>query len=229
MARFNILLDRAQNHPVFIPDTLAAEIFDENMALDTGLHKGNPMLGMIEYEMKAYAAREKMSEKMGFPMVGLGVGYSLVGTTGMSDSEMNGRDMVMPMVSVSIPVWRKKYRAQRHEASLLAESAEQQYQSVSNDLQTEHNEAIRTYRDALRRRELYKGQKELASNTLDLLRTRLSVSAAGLTDILRVQQQLLDYEIREVTALTDLNKAISMLKRIMASSLDELNLKNTQK
>lgn len=226
MARFNLLLNRQQDHPVFIPDTIAADTIYVNKTLDAAVHGSNPMLGMIEYEKKAYAAREKMSRSMGFPMVGLGLGYAIMGSTEMSVSEMNGKDMVMPMVSVSVPIWRKKYRAQREEASLLAQSASQQYMSVSNDLQTEHNEAIRSYENALRRIKLYKGQKALASNTMDLLRTRLSVSSAGLTDILRVQQQLLDYEIREVEAVTDLNKAISLLQKIMATSLDELNLKN---
>ena len=36
----------------------------------------------------------------------------------------------------------------------------------------------------------------------------------GLTDIIQLQQQLLDYEMKEVEAVVDYNKAISQLKRL---------------
>lgn len=227
-ARFNILLNRPEDNFIYVPDSLGIDSLLQIPSPGTGVFGDNPMLGMAEYEQKAYAAREKMSKKMGLPMVGLGIGYSIVGSNEMAQPEMNGKDMVMPMVSVTIPIWRKKYRSMQQEAALLAESADHQYMSISNDLETEYYEASRNYRDALRRVDLYIEQKELASNTLDLMRTRFSVSSAGLTDILRVQQQLLDYEISEAEAVSGLHRAIAQLKRIMATSINEINLKNTE-
>ena len=145
---------------------------------------------------------------------------------GMSDSEMNGGDMIMPMVSVTLPVWRKKYKAIRKEASLMAESAVRAYEATSNNLLSEHYQAVQSFNDAVRRVKLNKAQHELASNTLNLLLTRFSVSSAGLTDILRVRQQQLDYEMRELEAVTDYNKAVALIKRIMAVAPVEINPKN---
>lgn len=225
LARFNILLDRAPGREVFTADTLMADSLAVPVEVDDSSYAGNPMLGMYEYERKAYEAREKMSKGMGLPMVGLGLGYSLIGNTesGMTDPEMNGGDMIMPMVSVTLPIWRKKYRSMRNEASLMAESAAQGYNSASNTLLSEHYQAVQMYNDAMRRIRLNKGQHELASNTLNLLLTSFSVSSAGLTDILRVRQQLLDYEMRELEAVTDYKKAVAMLIRIMAISPVEIN------
>ena len=45
-----------------------------------------------------------------------------------------------------------------------------------------------------------------------------STSAAALTDVLRVSQQTLDYELKQVEAITDLNTASAWLNRLMASS-----------
>lgn len=230
--RVNILLNRDPDLYVFIPDSLVTLPLPEDSLIFNGINSGNPMLGMIDYEKKAYEAREKMTKKMGLPMVGLGVGYSVMQqnemTPGEMDPSMGGDDMIMPMVSVSVPIWRKKYRAMRKEAEILSESAAQRFESVSDNLWLEHKEALRSYRDAQRRRELYNGQRSLAENTLELLQTRLSVSSASLTDILRVQQQLLDYEVREVEADADLNKAMATLARITAVSLNNLKLKNKE-
>jgi hypothetical protein len=38
----------------------------------------SPMLGMLAYEQQSLEARKAMVTKMGFPMVGLGVNYSLI-------------------------------------------------------------------------------------------------------------------------------------------------------
>jgi hypothetical protein len=45
-----------------------------------------------------------------------------------------------------------------------------------------------------------------------------SASAAGsnLTDILRIRQQTLDYELKQVEALVDYNTSVAWLKRLMA-------------
>jgi hypothetical protein len=45
-----------------------------------------------------------------------------------------------------------------------------------------------------------------------------SSTSSGLTDVLRVRQQALDYELSKVQAVSDLNTAIAWLKRLSASS-----------
>ncbi len=53
---------------------------------------------------------------MGYPMIGLGVNYSVINKNEMSTSAMNGKDMIMPMVTVTLPIYRKKYKAMQTEA-----------------------------------------------------------------------------------------------------------------
>jgi hypothetical protein len=45
-----------------------------------------------------------------------------------------------------------------------------------------------------------------------------SVSSIGLTDLLRVHQQALDYELMQVEAVTDFNTAVAWLNRLMGAS-----------
>ena len=87
------------------------------------------MLGMFEEEELAYRAKNEMDKKMSYPMLGLGLQYMLIGEnkTASMDSgmkpEMSGMDMIMPMFSISIPIYRNKYKAQQRENRFMWESA----------------------------------------------------------------------------------------------------------
>jgi len=45
-----------------------------------------------------------------------------------------------------------------------------------------------------------------------------STSSSSLTDLLRIRQQVLDYELKQAEAAADLNTTTALLKRLMASS-----------
>jgi outer membrane protein TolC len=160
-----------------------------------------------------------MVTKMGYPRVGLGVNYSLIKTNPASMApEMNGKDMVMPMVTVTLPIYRKKYKAMQEEVKLQKTATQQGFQATANALQTEYFEAIQLYQDAQRRMKLYQNQADLANKSLNILMKSFSASGSGLTDLLRIQQQTHDYETRQIEAITDNNTAIAWLKRLMANS-----------
>ena len=172
------------------------------------------MLGMLHYEQQSLDARKKMVTRMGYPMFGLGVNYSLINKSEMSTSSMNGKDMIMPMVVVTLPIYRKKYKAMRTEADLLKTATAQNYSATANSLQTEYYQAIQLYQDAQRRIKLYENQSQLANKSLDIMIKSFSASGSGLTDILRIRQQMLDYEFKQVEAIVDYNISVAWLKRL---------------
>jgi len=222
VARFNSYLNRTPLSQVFTVDVLSADSPGLALiAIPDSITAQNPMLTMLQYEEQALEARKNMVIRMGYPMVGLGVNYSLIGRNEMSASSMNGMDMIMPMVSVILPVYRKKYRAMQTEADLLRTAASKNYQSIANSLQTEYYQAVQMYEDAQRRVKLYESQYQLASRSLDLIMKSFSASTSTLTDVLRVQQQTLDYELKQVEAVADLNTAVAWLNRLMAHSQTE--------
>jgi outer membrane protein TolC len=104
------------------------------------------------------------------------------------------------------------------EADLMKSATEQGYTATANSLQTEYYEAMQLYQDAERRMKLYENQSQLAKKSLDIMIKSFSASSSGLTDILRLQQQTLDYEFKQVEALVDYNTSIAWLKRLMAFS-----------
>ncbi|MCX6270021.1 MAG: TolC family protein [Bacteroidetes bacterium] len=215
-AEFNSYLNRPPTSPVNLPDTLVRVVPNPSIfALsDSGLVK-NPMLGMIKYEQQSLNARYKMVSRMGYPMIGLGVNYSLIKKSEMNTSPMNGKDMIMPMVTATLPVYRKKYKAMQAEVTILHSASEQNYKATSNTLQTDYYQAIQLFQDAQRRIKLYADQNQLAAKSLDIMLRSFTSEGSDLSDIFRVQQQNLNYEYKQMEAVADYNTAIAWLNRIV--------------
>jgi outer membrane protein TolC len=212
---FNSYLNRSPVSSVFTGEILTTDSLSLSLiAVSDSILGQNPMLSMLELEKQAFEARKNMVTRMGYPMVGLGLDYSLINKNEMSTSSMNGNDMIMPMVTITLPIYRKKYIAMKTEADLLKTAASQNYQATANSLQTEYYQAVQLYQDAQRRVKLYENQHQLASKSLDLIIKSFSSSSSGLTDVLRVRQQTLDYELKQVEAVADLNTAVAWLKRL---------------
>lgn len=216
-ARFNSYLNRNAQSSVLLTDTLVADTVESALTnIPDSLLLNNPMLGMLQYEQQSYEARKKMVTRMGYPMVGLGVNYSLINKDPMSTSAMNGEDMIMPMVTITLPIYRKKYKTMQKESERMMTASKQNYQATSNDLQASYYEAIQLYKDAERRIKLYKNQSLLAKKSFDIMVKSFSVSGSALTDVLRIRQQMLDYETKQTEAVADYNTAVALLRRLAA-------------
>lgn len=220
-ALFNTYLNRPITTPVFSYENISADSLGLSLiAVSDSMLSKNPMLGMLDFEKQSIEARKKMVTRMGYPMVGLGLNYSLIGKTNVSMGEpsMNGKDMIMPMITVTLPIYRKKYHAMVNEADLLSTATSLNYQATTNSLQVEYYQAVQLYQDAQRRIKLYENQYQLASKSLDLMLKSFSVSTSALTDVLRIRQLTFDYELKQVEAIADFNTATAWLKRLMAFS-----------
>jgi len=217
-ARFNSYLNRPFVSPVSVTETMTLDSTGLFLtAVSDSMLAKNPMLVMLEYEKQSLEARKKMVSRMSYPMVGIGVNYSLINkTSSMSTSSMNGKDMIMPMLTVTLPIYRKKYTAMRTEADLLKRGSSQNYQATVNSLENDYYQAVQLYQDAHRRIKLYENQYQLASKSFDLMLKNFEVSSAGLSDVLRMRQQILDYELKQVEAVVDFNTAVAWLRRLGA-------------
>ena len=170
---------------------------------------------MLEQDEQAFIAQGKMNQKMGLPMIGLGLQYDIFQSRANSESMMNGRNMLMPMATVTIPLWRKKYTASVKESDFMRQSVNEQKQDVSNQLMVNYEDALKDYKDAERRVKLYQEQTSLANQALNILIVQYSTQGSNFEEVLRMQQQLLDYRLKYLDALIDGNIAVAMMERLM--------------
>jgi outer membrane protein TolC len=228
--KFNVLLNRPADSGILLPDSPVQIPFLFDLSSVRALITSqNPMLGMIAEEELAYQAKAEMDRKMSYPMFGIGLQYMLInkkatGATGMDAgmdadmNSMNGKDMIMPMLSVSIPVYRNKYKAQQRENTFLLQASREKYLNAQNMLEAELYRAGHLLDDAARRISLYRKQTELAQATCNLVVQEFASGKSGLSDVIQVQRQLLDYELKTSEAIADYNIMVANIRKLMSSN-----------
>jgi len=212
IARFNNLLNRSSKVPVMVPDSLQPVELGVNLNALADSLRNNPMLQMSLAQRAAGQAQQQMANKMGKPMVGIGANYMLIEKRAGNTAMMNGNDMIMPMVSFTIPFFNKKYKSMEREAGFKIEASEKSYENTSNNLKISFIDLVQQYKDADRRLRLYKNQAALARTSVKLLTTSFSASESDFEEVLRMQAQLLDYGLKELAALTDHNTTGAQLE-----------------
>jgi outer membrane protein TolC len=132
---------------------------------------------------------------------------------------MNGEDMVMPMLTLTLPVYRKKYNAMKREASYQRDAAGTSADQIRNELIVELQTTYQLYLDANRRIELNIDLAALAEKSLSLLTAAYRSEGTDFEEILRLQQQWLDYRFQLIAAVVDKNSAIATIESLIAYNL----------
>jgi outer membrane protein TolC len=226
-AKFNALLNRPPASEVHLPDSIAQIPFllNENAALEQ-IAQENPMLNMIREEESAYRAKAEMDRKMSYPMFGVGLQYMLIGkkpaTTDHSGTEnmssMNGKDMFMPMFSISVPLFRNKYRAQQRENAYLQKASREKYDNTLNLLEAELHRTKYELNNAARKIELYRKQSELSQSACNLLVQEFASGKSDLTGLIQAQRQLLDYKLKTAEAVATYNTMVANIQKLISSN-----------
>jgi outer membrane protein TolC len=215
-ANFNSLLNRKTGTEIQLSNTIKREELPVPvLAVADSMMKNNPMLSMNEAESQSYAAMAEKSRKMGLPMIGLGVNYMFIQKQAGNTSMMNGKDMIMPMINFTIPIYRKKYKAMQKEAELLQESAQQKSEDLKNSLQVQYQQMIQNMNDAGRRMKLNKDQAELAEKTTSILLTGYTSGTVDFEELIRMQYKVLDYKYQGIEAVTDYNTSVASVEKLM--------------
>ncbi len=105
------------------------------------------------------------------------------------------------------------------EAELKQQSIQQRRENTVNQLATQWAVALRDLDDASRRTGLYREQAALAKQTLNLLMTGYSANGQDFEEVLRMQQQLLDYRLNLVAAVVDQHTAVAMLEMLAGNQV----------
>lgn len=193
--QFNQLLNRPLDSPIELPEQLEAPTLPlEKQAYLEKIKESNPMLAMFDAEKSAVAQQEKMAVLEGRPMLGAGVNYMTFSPRIENGMPMGGNNMTMPMVTLNLPIYRKKIDSKIKEASLLQQAAEFEKKEAENRLAMQWATAFRTWEESNRNLDLYRQQTALINQQLQLLESSLATGKSSLLEILQLQQQALSYQ-----------------------------------
>ena len=216
-AQFNALLDREQSEAIVVVDEI--EILPENAIFDT-LVEDNPQLEELENMAASARAQEELAKKQEMPNIGIGLDYVIVGERMDMAVEDNGRDAIMPMLSVSLPIFRGKYKAARKQAAFMAQSYEQRKEGLENQLSAELETALFEVREAKAMLALYERQVESSQQVLNLLLSSYRNAASSFEEVLRVRQELLKYQLAVAGAEAGYFTALAKIDYLSGKTLD---------
>ena len=215
--KFNLMLNREAASAVVIKDTLVIPNNIEFTNYEELLEK-HPMLIGLEKQKESFLAQEILAEKEGLPNIGLGVDYSIISKRTDANPEGNGRDAIMPMVSVSLPIFRKKYKAAREEAKFMSVSVESEMQDVKNELQSTLEMTLYELRKSNRLIELYNKQLQSSKQANKLYISSFSNATGDFEEVLRMNQDILLLQTQKIEALKEAYIANAKLNYLLFDS-----------
>ncbi|TFV97424.1 TolC family protein [Algoriphagus kandeliae] len=222
--KFNQLLNRDIHEEISSLDTLEpTELLTDKMVLLDSIQASNPILANFDAQYAALEQEERMARLEGRPMLGAGIDYMPFQPRTEGNMMIGGRDMIMPMVSISLPIYRKKTDSKIKETELLRQATLLRKEKEQNMLAMEWANAIRDLENANRKIQLYQEQKEIAKQTLKLLTTSFTANGNGLEDVLAVQQQLLDFQLKEINAIVIQHQSLAKLESLLSNDISSLN------
>lgn len=212
---FNRLLNRPDSSIIIVTDSLSSIDVEDQYRRDS-LLVSNPMLKAIYAKIEATTSMVKVAKKNGLPKFGVGLDYAFISERTDMNVPDNGKNAIMPMVSMSLPIFRGKYKASKEEAQLMQTSLEYKKQSMTNSLFSTYETAWYELEKSKQLIQLYGYQTIKTKQMIDLLYVAYSNSEEDFEEVLRMQQQLLKYQIAMVTSNAKFYVALAQLDYITA-------------
>lgn len=196
---FNNLLNREENTQVDVYYEFTIPEVDPVFAEgDLQLHPE-----LVKYD-KLYESVEKselLNQKEALPDLGFGLDYIPVAERPAMDFSDNGKDIVMPMVSLSIPIFNNKYQSISKQNELRQQEITAQKAERTNKLKTLLSEAI-NQRDANRIRfNVQQRNIDKAIEAEKILIKSYETGTIDFNDVLDVQELQLKFQINQIESI----------------------------
>jgi len=180
----------------------------------------NPELGSLEWEIEAAKKKIELAKKRFYPDIGTGVEWIQSG----------GKDPVILLFSMALPLWRESYKAAERQAQAEMREITHHKLDIQNTILAKTVEVLYDYEEAARKIHLY--ADTLIPKAEELVRTSEFAYKVGTTDfpsLIESQQMLLRYQLGYERALTDHQQKLAELEMLAGGELGEEANANEEK
>lgn len=195
----NKLLNREKNRTISIDNelTMPSEnslINSENLALHPELLKYNKLYESVEKS-------ELLNQKESNLMVGFGLDYIAVSERPNMNFSDNGKDIIIPMVSVSIPIFSTKYKSKSKQNELLLKELNFQKQYKLNRLETMLDKVVKKSNSARISYNTQAKNLKQAKDTETILVKSYETGMIDFNDVLDIQELQLKFQINQIESI----------------------------
>lgn len=184
--------------------------------------QNNPELGAARHDAEQQHLAIALARKSFFPDVAVGVEYARDGSARLAMLDQGGADMIAGMISVSVPIWRRKYEAGVREAQALASEAHRRIESREIRLEADLKRALVNHRDSLRKLQLYGDTLlPMARQTLTTTEMAYRAGSASFSDLIDTQRVLLEFALAHERAAAVQAQAHTSIQALVGGRLIE--------
>ncbi|MDT0651020.1 TolC family protein [Autumnicola edwardsiae] len=204
--QFNFLINRTGNAKIVVADTLTIQqpLYDAEISLQEEQNfEEHPAIIQFNRQAEAYESQQVVARKNGLPQIGIGVDYSVISERTDANPVDNGQDAIMPMLSVSLPIFRKKYRAAQKEAELMETAVQQNKQAKINKMKSELEMTRYKLNKSQQLIALYDRQLESSEQANKLQISAFSNATGDFEEVLQMNQDILMLQLQKIEALKD--------------------------
>ena len=195
----NKLMNRDQSIAIIFSDSLVIPALPEPVSMENlQLH---PELVKYDKLYGSVTQSELLSQKESGPVIGIGLDY--INVTKRPDMTIadNGKDILMPMVSMSIPVFNKSYRSKSRQHELKQQELAAQKQERMNALETLLQKAVTERNAAVINYNTQSKNLDQAKIAGTLLLKNYETGTISFNDLLDIQQMQLKFKMELVEAI----------------------------
>jgi outer membrane protein TolC len=196
--QFNNFLNRNENTSIAVVDALSVEEPIEIQQVQLELH---PELEKYDRLYESVAHSEVLNQKEANPNLGFGLDYIPVAKRPGMDFSDNGKDILMPMVSLSIPIFNNNYKSRTVQNELRQEEINAQKANQRNLLETILSDALNNKEASYIKYKTQLRNLEQAKNAEEILIKNYETGTIDFNDVLDIQELQLRFQINLIEAV----------------------------
>ncbi|GEQ85460.1 hypothetical protein ULMS_09680 [Patiriisocius marinistellae] len=196
---FNNLLNKDQDETVDILTTM--EIPTEDPIYGSDALALNPELLKYDKLYESVSQSELLNQRESLPMIGFGVDYLPVTAREDVTFSDNGKDVLMPMVSVSIPIFNNRYSSITKQNELRQQEIETQKQQRLNVLESAFAKAVSESNQARIKHNTQAKNLKQASDAEEILIKNYETGTIDFNDVLDIQELQLKFQMDQIASV----------------------------
>ena len=196
---WNNLLNKEKNALITIPTEMNIPEIDSIKTLE-GLAL-NPELLKYDKLYESVAQSELLNQREGLPMIGFGVDYLPVSERTDAFPSDNGKDILMPMVSVSIPIFNNRYKSISKQNELRQQEINLQKDERLNVLESAFAKAISQHNQSRIAYNTQAKNLKQAKDAEQILIKNYETGTIDFNDVLDIQELQLKFELNQVESI----------------------------
>jgi outer membrane protein TolC len=196
---FNKLLNRDGNTGVTILEALMLP--SEDIFYDENNLSLNPELLKYDKLYESIAQSELLNQAESNPMIGFGLDYLPVSERPDMNFSDNGKDILMPMVSVSIPIFNKQYDSRSKQNELKQLEINVQKENRLNVLESAFAKAISQRNQARIKYNTQEKSLKQANDAEEILIKNYETGTIDFNDVLDIQELQLKFQINQIESV----------------------------